>query len=93
MRTCPTCGESCAQAWCGFCERMLPLESGCAFGQCTDPDCVFCTTRERWRVVPCSGEAEGLPCRLVKGHHGWCQPVTKRKAKGMAADKGVSGEG
>lgn len=24
QRACPWCGEPCAQAWCGACERMLP---------------------------------------------------------------------
>jgi DNA-directed RNA polymerase subunit N (RpoN/RPB10) len=23
MRICPTCGETCAHDWCGFCERVL----------------------------------------------------------------------
>jgi len=80
VRTCPTCGEPCAQAWCGFCERFLPLERGCAFGECTDPECYICVTMQaKFKTEHCTGQVGDKPCRLVARHRGPCLPGTKKR--------------
>jgi len=65
MTICPTCGDTCAQAWCGFCERALPHPDSpftqlrdpprnCAFAQCDDPACYFCVGMKlKFHVEPC----------------------------------------
>lgn len=87
MRICPDCGESCAQAWCGFCERML-APAGCGFGPCGDPDCYLCTKVPVLAApVPrCPHEVESgtgknvhlVLCRFIEGHRPPCRPSTRR---------------
>jgi hypothetical protein len=67
---CPTCGDVCAQAWCGFCERALPHPDSpfpqlrepprnCAFQQCRDPDCYWCVGMKlKFHVEACGQPVE-----------------------------------
>lgn len=81
MPTCPHCGDRCAQAWCGFCERALEIPS-CAFRKCDDPNCYWCVVLpQRFAVVPCPTLVEDQACRFVKGHPPPCQPKSKRKRR------------
>ena len=79
MPTCSTCGSVCDGPWCAFCERAL---GGCAFGQCTDPHCYICVEMQaKFRVERCTALVDGVPCRKVRGHYGYCQPMPKTRAR------------
>lgn len=59
----------------------------CALGPCADPTCPMCVELPRRfpPIVRCPTVIDDgkrrMPCRYVKGHRGYCQPLVRTRRR------------
>ena len=86
QRTCPWCGEACAQLWCGQCERALLYEPNLAVTQIavTMTHCAYCAARRPNKKHTCW---KNKPVQIVSCHE--TQEVYIKRLPFVLSPKGL----